>query len=123
MFKAMKKAASTSLKGDAPNDLTSASTSLKGDAPNDLTSTYSSATTLKGDDASDYTLTPGMSQQNKKTGFLTKLGAKKDGLLEKIEAGTPMARSKALQKQLKESGQSIKGRSDNNPTYPVIYVI
>jgi hypothetical protein len=68
-------------------------------------------------------LKPDESQKKERAGFLTKIGAKKAGFLDKLEAGTPMGRSKALQKELKEAGDTGKGPRDNNPTYPVIYVV
>ena len=90
----------------------------------DEVSTFSSDTTLKSDGASEHTLTKSdESLKKEKTGLLAKLGAKKDALVEKLEAGTPMGRSNALQKQLKEAGDTDKGPRDNNPTYPVMYVI
>jgi len=88
----------------------------------DEASTFSSTATLKPDDASENTLTKPDESQKEKTGFFAKLGAKKDGLIEKLEAGTPMGRSNALQKQLKEAGDTDKGPRDNNPSYPVMYV-
>ena len=109
MFKSMKK--SSSKPGNDENVVS------------DEASTFSSTATLKPDDASESTLTKAdESQKKEKTGFFAKLGAKKDGLIEKLEAGTPMGRSNALQKQLKEAGDTDKGPRDNNPTDPVMYV-
>jgi hypothetical protein len=56
----------------------------------DQASTFSSAATLKSGDASQYTLKPDESQKKDRAGFLTKMGAKKAGFLDKLEAGTPM---------------------------------
>ena len=90
----------------------------------DQASTFSPAATLKPDDTSEHTLVkPDESQKKEKVGLLAKLGAKKDGLIEKLEAGTPMGRSNAMQKQLKEAGDTDKGPRDNNPTYPLLYVV
>jgi hypothetical protein len=105
----------------------------------DQASTFSYATTLKPDDTSEVTLKPDATQKKEKVGMLAKLGAKKDGFLEKLEGGTPMGRSNATQKKLKggtpmgrsnatqkklkEAGDTDKGPRDNNPTYPVMYMV
>jgi hypothetical protein len=86
----------------------------------DRASTFSSAATLSSDATSEYTLKPDQSEEKEKTGLLKKLGGNTDGFLEKLEAGTPMGRSKALQKELKDTD---KRESKNNPTYPAIYVL
>jgi hypothetical protein len=89
----------------------------------DQASTFSYATTLKPDDTSEVTLKPDATQKKEKVGMLAKLGAKKDGFLEKLEGGTPMGRSNATQKKLKEAGDTDKGPRDNDPTYPVMYMV
>jgi hypothetical protein len=108
MFKSLKKSVSKS-DNEKPTD--------------DQASTFSYATTLKPRDASEVALKPDATQKKEKIGMLAKLGAKKDGFLEKLEEGTPMGRSNAMQKKLKEAGDTNKGPRDNNPTYPVMYVV
>jgi hypothetical protein len=94
----------------------------------DHASTFSSSSTLKPDHTPKslvkaHPASTEQSAKKEKTGFLTKLGTKGNGLWDKLEADTPMGRSKALQKELKEAGDTDKGPRDNNPTYPVIYVV
>ena len=78
----------------------------------DQGSTISSATTLRLDGASEYTLTADETQRKGKKGFLAKLETKKDALL----AGTPMGRSNALQKQIKDDG-----RATTDPTPVMVF--
>ena len=79
---------------------------------NDQASTFSSTTTLRSDGASEYTLTADGKKEKEKKGLLAKLETKKDELL----AGTPMGRSNALQKQIKEDG-----RSTTDPTPVMVF--
>jgi hypothetical protein len=107
MFKSLKKSVTKS-DNEKPTD--------------DQASTFSYATTLKPGDTSGDFMKPDATQKDK-MGMLAKLAAKKDALVEKLEEVTLIGRSNAMHKKLKEAGDTDKGPGDNNPTYPVMYVV